>query len=110
MPPLARDRPLQKGGDVFVDIPGQRRGRLLHSLETRRVETPDKPIARTSPPTRRVETPPIQASWITLTNAFPAVLRGSRNGGKHEPWRSLGCAGSAGRGGCRECDRGWCSV
>ena len=32
--------------------------------------------------TRRVDTPPIQASWITATSAFSVVLRGSRNGGK----------------------------
>jgi hypothetical protein len=33
----------------------------------------------------KVETSPLQASWITMTNAFSAVLRGSRNGGKYEP-------------------------
>ena len=42
------------------------------------------------PSTRRVDTPPIQASWITVTSAFSAVLRSSRKGGKYEPWRSLG--------------------
>ena len=40
--------------------------------------------------TRRVDTPPIQASWITVTSAFSAVLRGSRNGGKYDPCRSFG--------------------
>ena len=32
--------------------------------------------------TRRVETPPIQASWITATSAFSPVFLGSRKGGK----------------------------
>ena len=32
--------------------------------------------------TRRVETPPIQASWITATGAFSEVFRGSKKGGK----------------------------
>ena len=62
----------------------------LQSLETWLFEMPDSPIAWTSSSTRRVETPPIQASWITVTSAFSAVLRGSRKGGKYEPWRSLG--------------------
>jgi hypothetical protein len=35
--------------------------------------------------TRRVETPPIQASWITATKAFSVILRGSRKAGKYEP-------------------------
>ena len=30
----------------------------------------------------RVDTLPIQASWMTATNAFSVVLRASRNGGK----------------------------
>ena len=30
------------------------------------------------------------ASWITATNAFSVVFRGSRNGGKYGPWRSFG--------------------
>jgi len=54
----------------------------LHSLETWLFEMPLSPIACTRSSTRRVETPPIQASWMTLTSAFSAVLRGSRNGGK----------------------------
>ena len=56
----------------------------LHSLETWLFEMPDKPIACTKPLTRRVETPPIHASWITVTSAFSAVLRGSRKGGNLE--------------------------
>src|ERR1700746_193442 len=54
----------------------------LHSLETWLFEMPERPSACTSSSTRRVETPPIQASWITVTSAFSAVLRGSRNGGQ----------------------------
>jgi hypothetical protein len=54
----------------------------LHSLETVDFEMPDRPIAWTRSSTRRVETPPIQASWMTATSAFSLVLRASRNGGK----------------------------
>lgn len=39
---------------------------------------------------RRVETPLIHASWIAVTSAFSAVLRGSGKGGRCEPWRSFG--------------------
>jgi hypothetical protein len=53
-----------------------------HSFETVDLEMPDSPIACTSSSTRRVETPPIQASWITATNAFSEVFLGSRKGGK----------------------------
>ena len=38
--------------------------------------------------TRRVETPPIQASWMTATSAFSAILR------------------SRGQAGCQRCGRG----
>src|SRR3954467_3041741 len=62
----------------------------LHSLLTVLLLIPASPIACTRSSTRRVETPPTQASWITATSAFSAVLRGSRNGGKYEPCRSLG--------------------
>jgi len=41
-----------------------------------------KPIACTRSSTRRVDTPPIQASWMTAINAFSEPLRASRNGGK----------------------------
>ena len=54
----------------------------LHSLETVLFEMPARPIACTSSSTRRVETPPIHASWITATSAFSEVFRGSRKGGK----------------------------
>src|SRR5215472_11644454 len=64
----------------------------LHSLETWLFEMPARPIACTSPSTRRVETPPIHASWITVTSAFSAVLRGSRNGGKVRSLAQLGDA------------------
>ena len=32
--------------------------------------------------TRRVDTPPIQASWMTAISAFSELMRASRNGGK----------------------------
>jgi hypothetical protein len=54
----------------------------LHSLETVLLEMPESPMACTSSSTRRVETPPIHASWITATSAFSLTFRGSRNGGK----------------------------
>ena len=54
----------------------------LHSLLTEDLEMPVMPIACTSSSTRRVETPPIQASWITDTSAFSTVRRGSRKRGK----------------------------
>ena len=54
----------------------------LHSWLTRDLSIPARPIACTSSSTRRVETPPTQASWITATSAFSDVFRGSRKGGK----------------------------
>ena len=54
----------------------------LQSFETVLLEMPLSPIACTSSSTRRVETPPIHASWITATSAFSEVLRGSRKPGK----------------------------
>src|SRR3954453_22801223 len=51
-----------------------------HSLETWLFEMPLSPIACTRSSTRRVETPPIQASW-TPPPAPSAILRGSRKGG-----------------------------
>jgi hypothetical protein len=54
----------------------------LHSFETWLFEIPVSPMACTRSSTRRVETPPIQASWITATRAFSVILRGSRKGGK----------------------------
>jgi hypothetical protein len=54
----------------------------LQSFETVDFEMPERPIACTKSSTRRVETPPTQASWITATSAFSEVLRGSRNGGE----------------------------
>ena len=47
----------------------------MHCLETDDLEMPDIPIALTSSSTRMVRTPAIQASWITKTSAFSAVLR-----------------------------------
>jgi hypothetical protein len=54
----------------------------LQSLETVDFETPVRPMACTRSSTRRVETPPIQASWMTATRAFSEVFLGSRKGGK----------------------------
>ncbi len=42
----------------------------LHSFETVLFEIPDRPMACTRSSTRRVETPPIQASCMTATRAF----------------------------------------
>src|SRR5512144_2491265 len=57
----------------------------LHSLLTEDLEMPVIPIACTNSSTRRVETPPIQASWMTDTSAFSTVRRGSRKPGKYDP-------------------------
>jgi len=68
---------------ALVDLPRLRGGRLLHSLETCDLLIPDSPIACTRSSTRRVDTPVIQASWITTAiSAFSELLRASRNGGK----------------------------
>src|ERR671916_203209 len=52
----------------------------LQSLETVLLEMPARPIACTSSSTRRVDTPPIQASWMTATSALSLVFRGSGDG------------------------------
>jgi hypothetical protein len=62
----------------------------LHSLLTVLLPIPESPMACTRSSTRRVETPLIQASWITDINAFSDVFRGSRKGGKYVPYRSFG--------------------
>ena len=54
----------------------------LQSLETVLLEMPARPMAWTSSSTRRVDTPPIHASWITATSAFSLTFLGSRKGGK----------------------------
>jgi len=54
----------------------------LHSLDTVLFEMPERPMAWTRSSTRRVETPPIHASWMTATSAFSLTFRGSRKGGK----------------------------
>ena len=54
----------------------------LHSLETCDLLIPLSPIACTRSSTRRVETPPIHASWITAISASSELFRASRNGGK----------------------------
>ncbi len=43
---------------------------------------PDNPIAWIKSSTRRVETPPIHAFWITAASAFSETFRASRKGGK----------------------------
>ena len=54
----------------------------VSSLLTVLLLIPESPIACTRSSTRRVDTPPIQASWITATSAFSVVFLGSRKGGK----------------------------
>jgi hypothetical protein len=39
---------------------------VLHSLDTCDLLIPESPMACTSSSTRRVDTPPIHASWITV--------------------------------------------
>ena len=66
----------------------------LHSFETGLLEMPDSPMACTTlsrfedkplpgsgSSTLRVETPLIQASWMTATKACSEVLRASRKPG-----------------------------
>ena len=57
IPPLAFDRPIDEGVDPFTDIFAQ-----LGDLALR---MPDRPIACTKSSTPRIETLPIQASWMT---------------------------------------------
>ena len=47
--------------------------------------------------TRRVDMPPIQASWITATKARSLVLSGSRKGGKSCPDAAWGCVAAGSR-------------
>jgi hypothetical protein len=54
----------------------------LQSLEAVDSKMPVSPIACTRSATRRVETPPIQVSWITAARARSEVFQGSRKGGK----------------------------
>src|SRR4051794_3356688 len=71
--PLAAERAIEERPDPVVDV--------LAQLADGALADPG-PIACTRSSTRRVETPPTQASWITATRAFSEVLRGSRKGGK----------------------------
>jgi hypothetical protein len=64
--PRAGQRPLEEVAHPLVDVLGS-------SFETALLEMPLSPIACTGSSTRRVETPPIHASWITAASAF---LRG----------------------------------
>ena len=70
--PLASNWPVEEGMHALVDLPRLRGGRLLHSLETCDLLIPDNPIACTRSSTRRVDTPPIQASWITAITPSPS--------------------------------------
>jgi hypothetical protein len=54
----------------------------LHSFDTDDFEMRLFPMACTSSSTLRVETPLIQASWMTATSAFSTVFLGSRKPGK----------------------------
>ena len=67
---------------ALVDLPAFARAGFCTGLETCDLLIPDNPIACTRSSTRRVDTPPIQASWITAISAFSELLRASRNGGK----------------------------
>jgi hypothetical protein len=71
--PFAGERPVEEGVHALVDLPAQ--------LGDLRFAHPDSPIACTKS-TRRVDTLPIQASWITAISAFSERLRASRNGAK----------------------------
>ncbi len=48
------------------------------------------PMACTRSSTERVDTPWMQASWITAVSAFPAIRLGSGKPGKQLPLRSFG--------------------
>ena len=71
---IALERAFEEGLHALVDF--------LAQFETWLFEMPESPIACAISSTRRVDTPPIQASWMTATSAFSVVLRASRNGGK----------------------------
>ncbi len=76
------------------------------SLLTVLLLMPSRPIATTRSSTRRVETPPIYASWITATRAFSLVLRPPGTAGSNCPGAVWGYAGAARRGGHPGCGRG----
>ena len=89
--PFAGERSVEEGTDAVVDLlaqlangaladPGQPCAALPPASQAEPLAAP--PIACTRSSTRRVETPLTQASWITATNAFSEVFRGSRKGGK----------------------------
>ena len=65
--PVAFERTFEEGLHAPVDFLAQFRDLALRDA--------GKPIACAISSTRRVDTPPIQASWMTATNAFSAVLR-----------------------------------
>src|ERR1700710_194726 len=89
--PVADERTLEEGIHPVIDVLAQLTHRAFadpghppaafHRLRRRNLCS-FRPMACTKSSTRRVDTPPTQASWITATRAFSDVLRGSRNGGK----------------------------
>jgi hypothetical protein len=72
--PVAVERPLQEGADPLVD--------LLAELRHLALADAAEPIACTRSSTFRVDTPAIQASWITEISAFSVVFRAPRKSGK----------------------------
>jgi hypothetical protein len=56
-------------------------------LETCDLLIPERPIACTRSSTRRVDTPPIQASWMTAISALSELLRAFDEGGELWPFR-----------------------
>lgn len=80
--PLAFDRAGKEGVHALVDIFAQLRHPRFRGDRLWLFEMPASPMACTRSSTRRVETPPIQASWMTATSGFSVVFRASRKGGK----------------------------
>jgi hypothetical protein len=62
---------------------------IIAATQTCDLLIPLSPIACTNSSTRRVETPPIYASWITPISAFSETFRASRNDGKKLPCRNF---------------------
>ena len=74
----------------------------LHSLDTVLLEMPLTPMAGVNASTRRGDTPPLQASWMTATGAVSEVLRGSGKLGHSCPRAASVLSGSACPNGYRE--------
>ena len=69
-------------GPLAVQLEERQHARVDVLAQRRNLRLGDMPSACTRSSTLRVETPWIQASWITAVRAFSAVLRGSRKAGK----------------------------